>query len=145
MPKTCPVCVHPRGRELTDRVLSGELTVNEAARELGISDAVMLYHIKNHIGRGGEDGEDLRTMLRDLLQKIHVLVDTGLTSGRINPNLIRELRGLAKDLMAMGGGLSDSADLENWIDELVSFLATELPDQCRDVVLKWLDEHPQPT
>jgi hypothetical protein len=135
--------MHPRGREVTEKVLRGELGVGEAAEILGVTRDQMSWHLRHHVGEaaGDPDPEDILVRLRDRLWEI---VEDHLATGDVNPQLVRELRSLVKDLRELGGsGAVDCGEaLAEWLTRFTGWAMENLPRDVAEKIARYVEENP---
>ena len=149
--RKCPICRSPKGLELTKKVLSGEITIDEAAKQMNVPYHVFWNHIK-HINLQTKEplpdnvsSSDLLEMIRNLVLRLHELVSESILSGNVSPSLIRELRGLIKDLVDLSGvvGIQQSSGVSReWIDQFIAFILRTVDKETRSKIAEWLEQHP---
>ena len=146
MPRRCPVCMHPDGDRITGMVLRGEISVREAAERLGVTEDQMSWHLRHHVVEVPEPREvkdDPRDLLIELRDHLWDLVYGDLATGRVNPQLIRELRTLVKDLMELRVSRSSCSDvLAEWLRNFASWAVENLPPDVSDRIASYIETHP---
>ena len=147
MPRSCPVCKHPDGAKITHLVLTGKLSVSEAARELGVPYHVMWHHLNRHVSPSGSivsdalNPEDIHRILAEITWKLKDFVDTMFAEGNISAGIIRELRGLLRDATELAGRLETGSDTcEEQLDEILRIVLDELTPLQRQRIATRLEK-----
>jgi len=132
MPRRCPICDSPHRADIDQRIRLGE-SIRTLADAYGFEYHVLYHHARNHLGRDAPDlsanldPDQLIVMLRDMMYELYDQAMARLQSGKqLQPATIRELRGLARDLLEIAGKLQPTADAG--CAELERFLVEELPE-----------------
>ena len=162
MPRQCPVCSHPRGPEVLRKVFEGQLTLRDAARELGVSYPYIWrcynYHFKVRASDKGVDliprddeeieeieyAEELKQLIHKLKRKVNEVLDD--PSIRDRPTAwIRQFRGVIRDLAELEGRLQKAPLIQLTqynirFEQLTAFLMKDLCDNCKRKAIKFLEE-----
>jgi len=148
MPEECSLCSDPRTPEVLYRVQKGEITLQEAARILGVSYKMLWRHVRYH-----EQLKLPETYATDALQVLGEIKQTLLDILRVLKErsydhetirdiavAARELRNTILDIEKVSGRLRSAPlvqlqQINILYEELVAFMATELCEECRKKVL----------
>ena len=86
--RNCPICNNPRNLEITNAILSGDMTISQALKELGIQDRkVIEKHLKDHI-RVLSSGDGVVAVEYKELDAIGILTKLITNLDRINDRLV---------------------------------------------------------
>jgi len=150
---TCKVCKHPRVAEIEGLVRAGKLTIQDASRELDCSYQEAWGHFNRCLKEPGnvDEFEEHLVLLRELVIKLKRRVDdlddtpTTVISVKMLTSLVKELRGLVRDLGALEGRLQSGALIQLTsvtvkYEKLASVMFSNLCDDCRTNLIEELEQ-----
>jgi len=154
MVRKCSVCSHPRGFEITNQVLLGELDIYSAARELDVTYDVMWKHIRDHIKREfekevpkGDYAEVLDELMTKLVVRVkHLLaLPVAIENERIISWHIRSINEIINRIAQLRGMIQQAplvklTQLTVQVNKITSFLVTNLCEECKQKVIRFLEE-----
>jgi len=161
MKRKCKICKDPRSSQWAADLFLGKRTVENIARDAGVSYQVAWKHFREHVQVNIENGQivlqklaeeenyvevlknlmtDLRTMVTDLKEE-----PTNQSTVRMKTELIREIRGLIRDMCTLEGTISKGPliqlnQLTIQFEYLMSYLATDLCGSCRQKIMDHLEK-----
>ena len=149
---TCKLCKHPRISEVEGLVRAGKLDIRAASRELDASYQETWKHFKE-CATAPEDEKEfeeyldiMRNLVVRLNERVKDLEDTptSLVSVKMLTSLVKEIRGLIRDLGALEGRLRSSplvqlTNITVKYEKLTSIMFSSLCDTCRLKLAKQLE------
>ena len=150
---TCKVCNHSRIGEIEGLIRADKLTIQDASRELGCSYQEAWKHFNKCLTAPGDadEFEGHLLLLKELVRKLKARVDdldetpTTIVSVKMLTSLVKELRGLIRDLGALEGRLQSGALIQLTsitvkYEKLASVMFSNLCDECRSGLIVELEQ-----
>lgn len=138
----CAVCRHPRRFEVVDAIRQEQMSIEEGAKELGVSKSLLWRHIRFHettdadVLRQKIDSleilAEIADLLRQRLQEVKSLPTGTLVNEKIVETVTRNLRQTVMDIEQLAGRLR-SAPLIQLQQVYINYervLAVVLKDLC---------------
>lgn len=151
-PMTCKLCRHPRIAEIEALHRAGKITIEDASRELSASYQETWAHFNRCLAPlADEDAfEVYLNLMRELVNKLKDRVDdldetpTTIVSVKMLTALVKELRGLIRDLGALEGRIQSGAIIQlNQVSDkyqkLTGIMFSGLCESCRAQMIAELE------
>jgi len=150
---SCAVCNHPKADEILAKLLDERITMEDAARELGVSTKTLWRHLKYHVTdadvyKGDIDPlkllEELALLLKERLDALKGTKKGVYVHERMIAMLVREIRETLMDLERLSGRLKAAPliqlqQINIQYEKLLAFITTELCEECRKKVIRYLE------
>jgi hypothetical protein len=148
----CSVCKHPKAPEVVAKVKAGTLTIEDAAKELGVSYPLMWRHLRYHevtdqqVLSGDIDTfgllKELVTVLKRWLDEAKQLSPT-VGNARILDVVVRNMRQTLMDIETLTGRLRTAPliqlqQVNIQYEKLTAFLLTQTCPECRKKTAEFL-------
>jgi len=154
----CKLCKHPRIGEIEGLVKAGRLDIADASRELDAHYQETWKHFNECIKPPTEEKEfqEYLSILRELVMKLKHRIDdiedvpTNLLSVKMLTSLIKELRGVVRDLGTLEGRLQSGTliqltNITVRYEKLTSLMFSNLCDNCRMSLIQELEKLETPS
>ena len=135
----CKICNSPEGRELTKRVLLGEMSIYQLAKYFGVSYEEAKNHIEHHVVNiSPVADQSYPEMLKAIISKLWRIVqgiDVNRGDIRALPSIVKELRQTVTDLTELQkqiktGELLELEQCRSTLDKFINALR-KIPREYR--------------
>jgi len=149
----CAVCNHPKANEILAKLYDEKITLEDAARELGVSPKTLWRHLKYHVTDSDVVDreidplkllEELTLLLKERLDALKGTKKGVYVHERMIAMLVREIRETLMDIEKLSGRLQAAPliqlqQINVQYEKLLAFITTELCEECRKKVIRFLE------